>query len=86
MPSTATPAEQIFSASGLAANQQRASLKAGNVDALVFLNRNMPDLFEMKARGYDKAEQEPTVATASTGVEPELPYLTFQLAESWDDA
>ena len=52
---------------------------------LFFLNRNMPDLFEMKALGYDKAEQEPAVATASTGVEPQLPSLAFQLAESEDD-
>ena len=46
----------------------------------------MPDLFEMKALGNDKAEQETAVPTASTGVEPQLPSLAFQLAESWDDA
>ena len=54
VPATSTPSERVFSASGLIASQQRASLKASNVDALVFLNKNMPRLFSMQSLGDDK--------------------------------
>ena len=50
-PSSSTPAERVFSASGLVASQQRAALKPENVDALVFLNKNTAMLFGLKTLG-----------------------------------
>ena len=47
VPSTSTPSERMFSAAGLIVNEQRAALHADNVDALVFLSKNMPKLFDM---------------------------------------
>ena len=40
-----TSSERVFSAGGLAANQQRATLLPANVDAIVFLNKKRMHLF-----------------------------------------
>ena len=44
IPATSTPAERIFSKSGLIVNNLRSCLKCDSVDALVFLNKNLPSL------------------------------------------
>ena len=45
VPSTSTPSERTFSAAGLIVNEP--ALHGDNVDAIVFLNKNMPKLFDM---------------------------------------
>ena len=44
IPATSTPAECIFPKSGLIVNNLRSCLKCDSVDALVFLNKNLPSL------------------------------------------
>ena len=85
VPATSPPSERVFSASGLIASQQRASLKASNVDALVFLNKNMPRLFSMQPLGGGK---DALAATARKQLPPmvnieapPLPNLEIQ----WED-
>ena len=40
IPATSTPSERVFSTGGNTVTQQRSSLKPGNVDALIFFNKN----------------------------------------------
>lgn len=44
IPATSTPSERVFSAAGLIVSPLRACLKPKNVDALVFLNKNLKHL------------------------------------------
>lgn len=44
IPATSTPFERVFSAAGLIVSPLRACLKPKNVDALVFLNKNLKHL------------------------------------------
>ena len=44
IPATSTPAERIFSTAGLMVTKLRSCLKPSNVDAVVFLNKNLKSL------------------------------------------
>ena len=46
IPATSTPSERVFSTAGNTVTQQRSCLKPKNVDAIIFLNKNI-DLFSM---------------------------------------
>ena len=76
-PATSTPAERMFSPGGLVASQQRASIKPQNLDAIVFLSRNMPTLFNMKPLG-----QEGSTGTTGPMVKAEPVELDVPLGPS----
>ena len=44
MPATTTSSERVFSTAGLTVTKLRSCLKPKNVDALIFLNKNMSKL------------------------------------------
>ena len=77
----------FFSASNLVASQQRAALKPENVDAIIFLNRNIKEQFGLKPLGEIAgalAKQESGSAEASAAIrELSLPDLAFD--KSWED-
>ena len=95
VPATSMPSERVFSSGGLIASQQRASIKPSNLDAIVFLNRNMESLFGMKAltadvgvaikkepglgEGHDMHSQE------EQSDDPPLPDLVGDFAACWED-
>ena len=58
VPAISTPAELAFSAAGLIVNNQRASLLPANVDAQVFLNKNMSTLSSTSGKKVPVAVQE----------------------------
>lgn len=93
-PSTSTPAERVFSAGGLIASQQRAALSPENVDALIFLNKNMALLFGMKPLHSVQStiKQEPgsshhdaVAATEQVTDEGHPPLPAVSLSDSWED-
>ena len=83
---TSTPAERVFSVGGLVANQQRATLSPANLDAIVFLNKNVQQLFDVKfvntAEPVSMTEtmRKPETTGVDTDSEPDLPQL-----DEWDD-
>lgn len=100
IPATSTPAERIFSAGGVVASQLRASIKPENLDALIFLNKNMATLFNMKPLGQDagaivKAEPMEGLPGPSASAQasaqlhdedPDLPSLVpNDIQASWED-
>ena len=96
VPVTSTPSERVFSSGGLIASQQRASIKPSNLDAIVFLNRNMESLFGMKALTADAGvatKKEPGLGEGH-GVHSQeehsddptpLPDLVGDFAACWED-
>lgn len=59
VPASSASSERNFSSGGLVASQQRAALSPANVDAIIFLQKNMEHLFNMQlppAVGDIKAE------------------------------
>ena len=95
VPGTSTPSERAFSAAGLVVNQQRAALLPKNVDAILFLNKNMGKLFPMdvhepvhsmvpsvKAENIEVEEAlSPSCSSMSATAAPPLP----ELQQSWED-
>ena len=89
VPASLASSERAFSAGGLITCQQRASLSPANLDAIVFLNKNMPFLFNMDmSTNSPLIEQEPAeepaeeqVGEAGQQEGPELPSLP----DSWED-
>ena len=43
-PASSAPSERAFSAGGLIASQQRASISPADVDSIIFLNKNLKSL------------------------------------------
>ena len=49
VPATSTPSERVFSAAGNIVTKKTAALSPENVNALIFLNKNWPLLFQLSS-------------------------------------
>lgn len=83
---SSTSSERAFSASGLVASQQRAALSPENLDAIIFLQKNMEHVLQVRmleVRVHVKSEPVEEDAKSSKAEET-LPQLA-DLRSCWED-